>query len=65
MAHLGGGKMIKVLGQSFWELGMVEDFKIIFRLGDFNYILLDGWLGGCGSFLCGALEWKFYLLHTF
>ena len=44
-AYLGGAKMAEVLGKSFRELVMVEDFKFVFGFGDFNYFLLflDDW----------------------
>ena len=39
-AQLCGGKMAEVLGRSFRELVMAEDFKFIFGFKDFNYFLL-------------------------
>ena len=32
--------MVEVLGRSFRELVMVEDFKFVFEFRDFNYFLL-------------------------
>ena len=50
---LGKRGVAKILGRNFWRLEVVEDFEIVFKFRDINYLffLLGGRLWWCGLLL--------------
>lgn len=58
--------MTEVLNRGFWELVVVENFKLDLELKDLNYLflLLGNWQGCCVYLLDSSLEWQFNLQYA-